>query len=62
MAELDGVEAIDIASWLGHFSINTTLRFYAHLFPIRKDNVANIINKGFRIGKKCAFFYLLIQF
>lgn len=39
------VDPKDIASWLGHSSVDTTLRVYAHLLPIRKEAVKNIINE-----------------
>ena len=38
------VDPKDIASWLGHSSVDTTLRVYAHLLPIRKEAVKNIID------------------
>ncbi|MEG2342369.1 MAG: site-specific integrase [Bacilli bacterium] len=33
------VDPKDIASWLGHSSVETTLRVYAHLLPVRKEQV-----------------------
>ena len=33
-----------IASWFGHSSVNTTLTIYAHLLPVRKDNIKNLLN------------------
>lgn len=38
------VDPKDIASWLGHSSVATTLQTYAHLLPTRKGNVKNIID------------------
>ena len=40
------IDPKDIASWLGHSSINTTLTVYAHLLPIRKEAIKNIIDKN----------------
>lgn len=39
------IDPKDIASWLGHSSVDTTLRVYSHLLPIRKENIKNIFNK-----------------
>lgn len=39
------VDPKDIASWLGHSSVDTTLRVYAHLLPIRKEAVKSIIDE-----------------
>ena len=39
------VDPKDIASWLGHSSVNVTLKVYAHLLPIRKDSVKEAFNK-----------------
>ena len=38
------VDPKDIASWLGHSSVDITLRVYAHLLPDRKEKVKNVIN------------------
>lgn len=38
------VDPKDIAFWLGHSSVSTTLQTYAHILPIRKDNVKDIFN------------------
>ena len=38
------VDPKDIASWLGHSSVDITLRVYAHLLPVRKEKVKNVIN------------------
>lgn len=40
----NNVDIKDISSWVGHSSVNVTLRVYAHLFPVRKENVANAID------------------
>lgn len=45
------VDPKDIASWLGHTSVNVTLKVYAHLLPTRKDNVKEAFNKEF-LSKK----------
>ena len=39
------VDPKDIASWLGHSSVDTTLRVYAHLLPVRKEKVKNVIDE-----------------
>ena len=39
------VDPKDIASWLGHSSVDTTLRVYAHLLPLRKENVKKAFDK-----------------
>lgn len=41
----NGIDPLDIASWLGHSDVTTTLRVYSHLLPLRKQNVANLLNK-----------------
>lgn len=43
----EDVDPKDIADWLGHSSIDVTLRYYAHLLPMRKDTVKEIINRKF---------------
>ena len=40
----NNVDPKDIASWLGHSSVDTTLRVYAHLLPVRKENIKNLID------------------
>ena len=42
------VDPKDIASWLGHNSVNVTLKVYAHLFPARKDNVKKAFEEAFK--------------
>lgn len=39
------VDPKDIASWLGHASVETTLKVYAHLLPSRKEGIKSIIDK-----------------
>lgn len=39
------VDPKDIASWLGHSSVDTTLRVYAHLLPVRKDFIKEVFEK-----------------
>lgn len=41
----EDVDPKDIASWLGHSSVDTTLRVYAHLLPLRKENVKKAFDK-----------------
>ena len=43
------VDPKDIASWLGHSSVDITLRVYAHLLPVRKEKVKNVIKKRWLI-------------
>lgn len=43
----ENVDPKDIADWLGHSSVDVTLRYYAHLLPIRKEIVKDVINKKF---------------
>ncbi|MFA6755648.1 MAG: site-specific integrase [Bacilli bacterium] len=38
------VDPKDIASWLGHSSVDTTLRVYSHLLPVRKENVKKVFD------------------
>lgn len=38
------VDIKDIAAWLGHSSPDITMRVYAHLLPMRKDNIKNVID------------------
>ena len=40
------VDPKDIANRLGHSSVDTTLRVYAHLLPIRKQQIKKIIDLG----------------
>ena len=42
------VDPKDIASWLGHNSVNVTLKVYAHLFPARKDNVKKTFEEALK--------------
>ena len=41
------VDPKDIASRLGHSSPDITLRYYAHLLPVRKEKVKEVINKKY---------------
>lgn len=41
------VDPKDIANWLGHSSPDITLRYYAHLLPVRKEKVKEVINKKY---------------
>lgn len=46
------IDIKDIANWLGHATINVTMQVYAHLLPLRKDNVKNVINTSIDVEKK----------
>lgn len=40
-----GIDALQVASWLGHSSSLITLQTYSHLFDARKNDVYNFLNK-----------------
>lgn len=41
----NGMDYMQVASWLGHKSPTTTLNIYSHLFPNRKQEIADFIDK-----------------
>lgn len=41
-----GMDYLQVANWLGHKSASTTLAVYSHLFPSRKQDIADFINKN----------------
>lgn len=43
----NGMDYLQVASWLGHKSPITTLETYSHLFPSRKQAIASFIDKNY---------------
>lgn len=40
-----GMDALQVAAWLGHSSSTVTLSIYSHLFEVRKNDIYDTLNK-----------------